>query len=111
MHFFSWIKNFCKQQKAMRYGVAVLTGCLFYVAPLSSQITTTGGLTAQQLVQSIMGKGYTVSNAVLNCPAGASGSFISTTSNIGMKQGIVLTTGSINDVNGPNNDLGVSVDN
>ncbi len=88
-------------------GIISLIFC--YSIPAYAQITTVANSNAQQLVQSIMGKGYTVSNAKLTCPTSASGTFISTTSNIGIGQGILLTTGNIADANGPNSDPGTSV--
>lgn len=103
MHFFSVPKTFTQPLIHCCLGVMFMIS-FFYALPGTAQINTTGNLTAQQLLSNIMGKGYAVSNAKLTCPAGASGSFVSTTSNIGLGQGIVLTTGSINNVNGPNDD-------
>jgi gliding motility-associated-like protein len=111
MYFFSVYKNQFKQLTAKPSWSVLFIGTFLFTHSLFSQITTSGGLNAQQLVQSIMGKGYTVSNAVLTCPVDASGTFVSTTSNIGLGQGIVLTTGNIADVNGPNDDAGVSIGN
>lgn len=76
-----------------------------------SQITTVANNNAQQLVQGILGKGYIVSNAKLTCPTDAVGNFTSTTSNIGLGTGILLTTGSISNANGPNNNSGITTEN
>lgn len=92
--------------------MGVITICLlFLIVPSFSQITTLSNGNAQQLVESIMGKGYTVTNPKLTCPTNASGTFISTTSNIGLGQGIVLTTGSIDNVKGPNDDPSAATEN
>jgi hypothetical protein len=101
MHFFS-VHN---RNTILIHGAwkILLLVSFLYALPASAQITTTGGLTAQELLSNIMGKGYSVSNAKLTCPTDASGSFESTTSNIGLGKGIILTTGSVNTVNGPNN--------
>jgi gliding motility-associated-like protein len=107
MHIFFLLKNWLKQKRFNAY-TAILIFVLFFTFRASSQITTTINGNPTQLVQSIMGKGYVVSNAKLTCPTGASGTFVSTTSNIGIGQGILLTTGSVTDANGPNNNPGVS---
>lgn len=109
MHFFSVSKTVIQPLIHHRLRIILLIS-FFYALPAIAQITTTGNLTAQQLLSNIMGKGYAVSNAKLTCPTGASGSFVSTTSNIGLGQGIVLTTGGIANVNGPNDDPAATED-
>jgi gliding motility-associated-like protein len=68
-----------------------------------SQITTNTNVTAQQLVQTIVGPGYNVSNIKLNCPTGAIATFTSAGTNIGLGNGILLTTGKAALAAGPNN--------
>lgn len=110
MHHFSFLKNL--RQGVIHYCLGIIfMSSIFYALPSSAQITTTGSLTGDQLVTSIMGKGYAVSNAKLTCPNGASGSFVSTTSNIGLGQGIILTTGNLDNVKGPNNQGAATGDN
>ena len=104
-------KNYLRLH-ALRHVTQLLLICvLLFTKPVFSQITTTANGNAQQLVESIMGKGYTVTNPKLTCPTNASGSFVSTTSNIGLGKGIVLTTGSIDNVKGPNNDPSAATEN
>jgi gliding motility-associated-like protein len=90
-------------------------GMLFFIVgfstPTFSQITIVENNNASQLVQSIMGKGYNVSNAKLTCPTGAIGTFVNVTSNIGISQGILLTTGKVSNAKGPNIDPGITVKN
>jgi gliding motility-associated-like protein len=110
MHIFLPLENWFIEKRCIFYfGIIISVFCFNTTA--SSQITTVANANATQLVQSIMGKGYTVSNAKLTCPAGASGTFVSTTSNIGIGQGILLTTGSVDDANGPNKNASTTVEN
>jgi gliding motility-associated-like protein len=110
MHSFLLLKN-CFIKKRSRLYLGIIFSVFWFAVPAFSQITTVANGNATQLVQSIMGKGYIVSNAKLTCPTGASGTFVSTTSNIGIGQGILLTTGSVSDANGPNNNPSTTVQN
>jgi gliding motility-associated-like protein len=110
MHILTPLKKYLRLSilnKAIRIGFSIMV-CS---GPAFSQITTVANNNAQQLVQSILGKGFTVSNAKLTCPTDAVGNFTSTTSNIGLGTGILLTTGSINNANGPNNNSGKTTKN
>jgi gliding motility-associated-like protein len=110
MHIFLLLRNrFIRKGSHLYFGIVF--SVFYFAAPVFSQITTVANGNATQLVQSIMGKGYVVSNAKLTCPTGASGTFISTTSNIGIGKGILLTTGNVSDANGPNNNSGTTVSN
>lgn len=62
-----------------------------------SQLTVTPNSAATSLAQTIAGNGVTISNAALNCGAGASGDFSYTGANLGMGSGIILTTGLATD--------------
>jgi hypothetical protein len=73
-----------------------------------AQLVVNGGGTAQQIINSFVGSGLTVSNVVLNCGAdsaanSAYGTFNGSASNIGLSDGIILTTGSASLAAGPNN--------
>ena len=76
-----------------------------------SQITLTPATNAQQLIQSIVGQGFTVFNASLNCPNGASGLFNDNSASFGITNGIVLTTGAITIMKGPNNSVSAGFNN
>jgi hypothetical protein len=67
-----------------------------------SQLTIDETATAQQLVNTIVQPGFTVSNIKLNCPTGAIATFTGT-SDIGFEKGILLTTGKAALAKGPNN--------
>lgn len=75
---------------------------------MAQALTTQNTLTPQELVETILaGQGVTVSNVTFNGQPGTVvnpqiGSFNGTTSNLGLDQGIVLATGSIQVVEGPN---------
>ncbi len=70
-----------------------------------SQITTIPVSDAQQLAGAMVGKGNTISNPKIVCPAGASGSFNNISSNINLGKGIVLTTGSITQIGNPSSEF------
>ncbi|MCB0516226.1 MAG: choice-of-anchor L domain-containing protein [Chitinophagales bacterium] len=77
---------------------------------LRAQLQVTNQSNATTLAESLVGNGVSISNAFLNCPSGASGTFDGTASNIGMDSGIVLCTGLVADLVGPNIDGGTSSD-
>lgn len=66
-----------------------------------AQITVTNNLTAQELAETLVGKGITIANARLTGPGIASGRFKTTASNLGLDSGIVLTTGRAATANSP----------
>lgn len=62
-----------------------------------------GGITAEAFAQNIVGEGVTIISAELVCPEGAAGFFSQgETTNIGLTEGILLTTGQAADAVGPN---------
>ena len=63
-----------------------------------------------QIIQSLVGNGITVSNVQTNLPATSDiyGSFSCGTSVVGIESGLLLTSGSIENVNFPNNFSGFS---
>ena len=75
-----------------------------------SQIAITNSNNGNQLAQSLAGAGVTISNVSFVCPNGGAGQFDATNSNVGINEGVVLTTGSANNVIGPNNDPGASIE-
>lgn len=68
-----------------------------------SQIVATTNNNGNQLSQILAGNGVTITNVVMNCPNGAAGTFTCNNCNLGMTNGIVLTTGSDTMITGPNN--------
>jgi len=80
------------------------------------QLVTSGSMSPLNLVQNILlGPGVTVSNITFNGSPSAIGSFIATGTNLGIDQGIVMTTGTILNTGsgpqGPNNQANAGVDN
>lgn len=68
------------------------------------QLSVTANSNANALVNAIVGQGVTVSNVVINCPTGASGTFTNgSTTNLGLNSGMMLTTGKVINAPGPNN--------
>lgn len=67
----------------------------------------TGNTNAQDLADAIAGSGITVTNATFNTDGGANdvaGTFTNGSATVGFEDGIVLTTGTIQCVPGPNDD-------
>ncbi len=107
-----WLHNkhgFYLYSKGKNY-FFLLFWCMLYF-PLQSQINLTPSTNAQQLIETIVGKGFYVFNASLHCPNGAAGTFVNNGSNIGVSDGIILCTGAINNCVGPNNKPNASLNN
>jgi gliding motility-associated-like protein len=90
---------------------AVLFGLLVSNKLAIGQLSVSSGYTANELAQSMVGDGIEVQNATLNCPTDASGKFDGTASNIALDSGIILTSGSVFNAPGPNNNTGITTDN
>ena len=84
---------------------------LLCLGTVSAQLSVTGGYTAQQLAEILVGPGFTVTNATLTGDSVAAGVFDGTNSNIGATSGVILCTGDINIAVGPNDQSGASVSN
>ncbi|TND03487.1 MAG: hypothetical protein FD123_3908, partial [Bacteroidetes bacterium] len=81
--------------------VAVFT---FLSLGLQAQLVVNQGVSAAALLAALAGQGLTVSNVNLNCATNAYGTFSNgNTTNMGISNGILLTTGSANNAIGPNN--------
>lgn len=77
-------------------------------ASVSAQLTVDGSQTNSQLAQLISGSGIAISNVSVDCQTTNSGKgygrYNALNSNLGITEGLLLTTGSINNALGPNND-------
>lgn len=74
--------------------LAVLIG---YGVPALAQFSTTPNNNGMALVNAIVGTGASISNIQINCPGSSSGTFKNgNSSNLGLNEGILLTTGSVN---------------
>jgi gliding motility-associated-like protein len=81
-----------------------------------AQLTTSTSVNPQTLVQNtLIGPGVTVSNITFNGSPSAIGSFTGTGTNLGIANGIVMTTGTVfdngNGPHGPNNQAGAGQQN
>jgi hypothetical protein len=72
---------------------------------------TDSTLSAQALAQSLVGPGVQISNVTYTGALRAAGNFTSSSNILGFTSGIVLSTGSVRDVVGPNCSADISVDN
>ena len=77
----------------------------------SAQLVVNDSISANDLADLLIGDGVNISNVVLNCPQGAYGTFDASQSNIGMNEGVMLSSGSLTNAIGPNNLPDVSLDN
>ena len=89
---------------------------LVFTFPVLSQLTTNTGQNPQALVENVLlGPGVIVSNIMYNGSPSAIASFSGTNTNLGIDQGIVLTTGTVinngSGPQGPNNQAGCGMDN
>ncbi len=85
--------------KAIMLWISICLGCT-----VEAQIAVTDARTALQLVQNLAGPGVSVSNATLTCSDSANGTFVTTVSNLGLEEGIILSTGrSVNAVGSASN--------
>ena len=92
-----------------------ITFVLLIGAPFAQLVTGTG-ISPLGLVQNVLlGPGVTVSNIMYNGNPAAIGSFQATGTNLGIDEGIVMTTGTVvaneNGPQGPNNQAGSGIDN
>ena len=80
---------------------------------LLAQLVTTGSgtVSANALVNNIIGTGITFSNAQYTGKPVATGTFNGVSSNIGINSGVIITTGHINVAPGPNNNGGATFSN
>ncbi|MBC7862446.1 MAG: choice-of-anchor L domain-containing protein [Bacteroidia bacterium] len=85
-----------------------ITISLFFAGFFScfAQLNVSPTNNASVLAQNIVGNNIQISNAQLNCAGSASGTFVSSSTNLGLPAGILLTTGSVYNAIGPNNDAG-----
>lgn len=87
----------------------LIVGLLASTGSLQAQIEIEGMGSADDLVNALLNKGIEVTNIELNCPETSYGIFEAEPDvGIGLSQGIVLTSGSIDDIPGPNNEGGIS---
>jgi hypothetical protein len=74
----------------------LMLAALVVAAPFQifAQLSVSANKTAAQLAAAMVGSGVTVSNATLNCPAVANGTFTGGTNSLDISSGILLTSGN-----------------
>lgn len=77
----------------------------------NAQITWTTGYTADAIAAYLAGDGVDIDNAVIDCHNLAFGLFDCVDCNVGIDSGVVLTTGRVSNIAGPNNAGGTGTDN
>lgn len=88
---------------------SLLVAALSATALISNaQLLVTPQTDLQQLAASITGPGVQISNPSITCHALGFGEFSFTGSQLGVDEGVILTTGRITDAPGPNNNNGGS---
>jgi gliding motility-associated-like protein len=75
---------------------------------VNAQVAVNDAVTVNDLVTAISGPGVIISNPTLNCPTGAFATFSGGTGNLGITDGILLTTGTAANAVGPNNSVSTS---
>lgn len=91
--------------------MAVLIVMLFLSKPVVSQLTVQPNPTLKEITDAIVGPGFNVQAATLNCPNGAFALFNGVASNIGITDGVLLTSGSVQEAIGPNDTESSGVNN
>lgn len=71
-----------------------------------AQLSVDNSMSDEELINSLAGGGVSLSNMYFDCPGGAYGSFNGADCNVGMAQGVMLTSGNIANAIGPNNSSG-----
>lgn len=77
----------------------------------NAQITWTTGYTADEIAAYLAGDGVDIDNATVNCHNLAFGLFDCVDCNVGLDSGVVLTTGRVSNIAGPNNAGGTGTNN
>src|ERR1051325_3095751 len=92
-------------------GVSIIC-CALIPTTASAQLIVNANCGTTALLNSLVGQGMTVSNISLNCAGNAYGTFSNgNTTNIGLTNGIILTTGSAVNAIGPNNSTSTGTSN
>lgn len=91
---------------------AFIAGCLVSVTANGfGQLVVDDTAVPDSLVASLVGAGVTVSGVTMDCPDGAYGFFDCFDCNVGITDGIILTSGYATNAEGPNNSGSMTGDN
>jgi len=96
-----------------KFTSALVTIILCFITGFSAkaQITWTTGYTADDVAAYLAGDGVEIDNAVVDCHSLAFGLFDCVDCNVGIDSGVVLTTGRVSNIAGPNNAGGTGTNN
>jgi gliding motility-associated-like protein len=97
-------------QTGFTIGISCVT-CAPPPPPPLPSIVVTPSPTVLNIENLLFGPDVKVSNLVINCPTAAYGTFTGTGSNLGLNNGLLLTTGSAKYAEGPNNQPDKTQDN
>jgi gliding motility-associated-like protein len=81
---------------------------LLFPTLANAQLTLSSGLSAAQMASILAGPGVQISNAVITSPTNYYSSFNASGTNLGLTNGLLLTTGDFSVAVGPNNQQGAA---
>lgn len=86
---------------------------LFLSVPGFTQLNVVSNSNASALAAKLVGSGVTITNATLNCPTGAAGTFATGPgiNEVGIREGVLLTSGNVSIAASPNNSPNATVNN
>lgn len=82
--------------------ISVFLTCA-YTNKVNAQLLVSNALSPQQLAELISGPGVKILNPVVHCASTGYGKYNAANSNLNISEGLLLTTGTINNAVGPNN--------
>ncbi len=94
--------NTQKEQRSIIIRTLGLLGLLVFTAQASAQLNVAPQNDLQSLVESLAGEGVRIENPSINCHTQGYGEFTYTGSVLGATEGVLLSTGTINNAVGPN---------
>lgn len=100
--------------KSIFYHWLILMLCGLNASQAFAQININTSLSDIELVQRLAGEGVRVSNVNVNCPSKGKksyGYFTDNTGTLGLRDGLLMTTGAADNARGPNNSAAKSQDN
>ena len=91
--------------RSILFALATLLGILLLPQQIQAQLgVSSTNMTADSLAKIIAGNGVNITSATLVCPDQGAGKFTNgSTTNLGLNEGILLTSGYITNAQGPNN--------
>lgn len=95
------MKQFLQSFSGLFIGILVILMSGF-AGILQAQLSVVPGPTAPQIINILNGGGMVVSNITMSCPDTARATFNGSSSNIGINQGVLLSTGDVRNSPGPN---------